>query len=260
MAALKQSSSTSFLFAPLRGSVTPPNSNSHVITPTTNCYQPLMAFKPETKREEMLLNALREAQKQENGYKEVLDNLQASMVLQRVYVLQAQEQIQSQGKPKPKKKKKLFGDGMPRLVSGDQFHKDAMEIEEEAQNKEEQASVRRLMRAEKQTEKEELKRLNVERVEQNNQRQQVYQEEIAVWKEEQKLAKIEQGKPWWTKSKLTGIEGRITQVAIEKPASVDATMREEKEEEDDNDNNGNEFDKEDDGGDNEDILDPDDDD
>ncbi|KAF9039915.1 hypothetical protein BJ165DRAFT_1530915 [Panaeolus papilionaceus] len=100
IAALQSTASTSFLFSPLRGSATPPPATTSVIIPTMNRYHALTQFEPETDWEWELIEKLLEAQERENQYKLTLSSMQATVVLQNVWVLKAKEQLQAQQKPK----------------------------------------------------------------------------------------------------------------------------------------------------------------
>ncbi|EMD41202.1 hypothetical protein CERSUDRAFT_35536, partial [Gelatoporia subvermispora B] len=75
-----------------------------------------------TSREEQLIAALRDSEARNETRKQQVIGLQATVVLQGMYVGRAHGQLQAQEeKAAQKRKNRVFGDGMPKLLTGDDF-------------------------------------------------------------------------------------------------------------------------------------------
>ncbi|OCH84426.1 hypothetical protein OBBRIDRAFT_690027, partial [Obba rivulosa] len=83
-----------------------------------------------TTREELLIAALQEAEGRNEARKQQVVGLQATVVLQGMYVGRAHEQLQAQeDKAAQKRKNRVFGDGMAKLLTGNQFFEAVEELE-----------------------------------------------------------------------------------------------------------------------------------
>lgn len=84
-----------------------------------------MNVEPETERERLLQNALRKSEAQEEHQQARLVEMQASLVLVQKYCDRVRNQLETQEKKAKKKgkgkNKRLHGDGMPRLLTSDEF-------------------------------------------------------------------------------------------------------------------------------------------
>ncbi|KIJ08197.1 hypothetical protein PAXINDRAFT_60948, partial [Paxillus involutus ATCC 200175] len=117
----------------------------------------LLAIEPNTKNEVLLLGALREAEERCEAYKQRVITLQAQTVLNEAYCnkLHFQLAFQEEKKKNPGAPGKLVEDGLPRLLSGDEFYEKVVEFTKWQKEKEVQKETR-------QAEREELKAANDE--------------------------------------------------------------------------------------------------
>ncbi|THU95546.1 hypothetical protein K435DRAFT_589243, partial [Dendrothele bispora CBS 962.96] len=125
------SSSMGYLISasPLTSANPPPSYHSSTISPLKRKYNTLLELKPATETESLLQDALRSSQNVLLHYKEVALSAQAYAVLANSYVGRASTQLQEaeERRKKPKKKGHLNGDGMPKLLSGDDFFEKVLE-------------------------------------------------------------------------------------------------------------------------------------
>ncbi|EIW58641.1 uncharacterized protein TRAVEDRAFT_94548, partial [Trametes versicolor FP-101664 SS1] len=83
-----------------------------------------------TELESQLQVALRESETRDDSRKSSMVTMQATVILQNVYIDRAQEKLQSQADQQGKKKKRrVFGDGLPKLLDGAQFFSEVVEYE-----------------------------------------------------------------------------------------------------------------------------------
>ena len=119
------SSSASFLITPgpvVSASVQPPEFNTVVLSPSKGHYQQLLALKANTPCEREYQMALYEAEVREAHFKGVIAGLQGAALLQGCYCDTLQSQLAAQEeKSKSKKKGKLVGDGLPWLLTDQDF-------------------------------------------------------------------------------------------------------------------------------------------
>ena len=116
----------SYLVEP--GSITsasqPPIFNPYLVSPTRNRYHNLLSKEPQTEQERRLQQALCESEAREKARKEQVLEMQATSVLQNLYVRGVQAELQAAAdhkKQKGKKKVRLNGDGKPKLLTADEF-------------------------------------------------------------------------------------------------------------------------------------------
>lgn len=107
-----------------------------------------LAITPTTANELLLLTALREAENKSLRSEIHAFELQASNILNEAYAARLTKKLAAQEEKRLKKAKtKLVGDGLPRLLSGDEFYELAKEKEREVQEEERQKAVRKDGRA-----------------------------------------------------------------------------------------------------------------
>ena len=160
--------------------------------------------------------ALREAEVREAHFKGVIAGLQGTALLQGHYCDTLQSQLTAQEeKSKGKKKGKLVGDGLPRLLTDQDFimwvqnHEDAQEQQAVAL---ETRKANREVRAEAMKE---WKKADAERKERNDEIKARFKEELRQWDTERDRAKRAKQKPGWKKP----TRGKLPPL-IPKPAKV----------------------------------------
>lgn len=156
---------------------------------------------PETELEEYLQDALMELIKRESHQEGAIHELRANMVLQSIYCERLRGQLharESVGKEK-KGSGKLLGDGLPRILTGDDFVK---KVQEFAQRQLEEEDARLQKRQEREQYASLLakwKLLDGARKQKDKARTAEFKEEMRCWKEEQRIAKTEKRRPAWNK-------------------------------------------------------------
>jgi hypothetical protein len=135
---------------------------------------------------------LQEAYEREDYYKGALYGMQSTAVLQEMYCKTLSSQLAAQEEKKVvRKREKLVGDGLPRLLTRDEFyhlvvdHNNVADAEVAAreshrQERDERASLMKAWKEE-----------DAKRLERNEVRRQEYKEELRQWEEERAKAKLE---------------------------------------------------------------------
>lgn len=109
------------------------------------CYTDLLNIPPATELEERLQAALREAENKYESLKAEVIVLQSGMVLNNTYCDILKNQLAAQEEARQKKRKtRLVGDGLPRLLSSEEFVQRVIEYTAEMQKKEETAKQKKL--------------------------------------------------------------------------------------------------------------------
>ncbi|KAF9238275.1 hypothetical protein BU15DRAFT_47895 [Melanogaster broomeanus] len=137
-------------------------------------------------------------------------------VLQSIYCGRMAEQLAAQEeKHKKAKKGQLNGDGLPRLLTGDDF----FDLVVERQKALEEEKVAKEIR---QREKEELsgviavwKEADKERKNRNKARREAFRKELDMWEQERALAKSEKRRIGWKRPKLGKLEPPAAKPAVE---------------------------------------------
>ena len=178
---------------------------------------------PSNEKEAAYQKALRESQARDIQSKAAMVGMQLTIVLQGLFCERLSSQLAGQeDKQKKRKKGQLNGDGLPRLLTGDDFyncvaeHERTSTIEEAAREAQKKRTNERagLMDPWKQAEK--------ERLERNNSRQIAFREETALWTEECTQAKDEQRQPGWAKPKLGRLEKPTPKPGVDGPDGDDS--------------------------------------
>jgi len=108
---------------PLNSSHQLPTYLPHPLTPTQKRKHALLDEEPDNEKERAYQDALLEAYAREAQYKSVLVGSQAMLVLQGMYVERVTKELANhEEKQKKKKKGQLNGDGLPKLLTGDEFY------------------------------------------------------------------------------------------------------------------------------------------
>jgi len=126
--------------------------------------------------------------------------------------LAAQEEKQRNAK---KKKGKLFGDGLPRLLTGDDFFDRVVDFENTAAEEEIAREDRRKKRDERAEVMTAWKRAEALRLERNKTRRQTFKDDLGAWEVERDLAKLEKRRTRWNQPKLGKLEPRSPKPTFE---------------------------------------------
>jgi DDE superfamily endonuclease len=234
------STSASFLTncSPLRSAYHLPPLTSVGFSPTRprERYRDLLASEPETARERLMQEALQDADTRYMSHKGMLRGMQASAILQEAYCDSAQAQLATQENKKKKKgNEKLMGDGLPRLLTDDDFVARVNAKHAAQEQAVVDAETKRMTREEH---AEEVKRwgvLDEARKKKNATTTAEWKKKVEEWESERDLAKQERRRPRWTKPKRGKLEK-----AIPKPKLVCVGNSEGAQEGDIRDESGNE--------------------
>ncbi len=173
------SSSISFVVspAPMTSAISPPLYSTHPISASKHRYSQLLNMEPLTDVEKLLQDALRESAELAESQKSQIRGMQATTVIQNVYVGLTHSQIQEheERKKRPKRKGK-FGDGMAKLVTGDEFTEGVKEHNKEVERQEDAKTAR-----------EEVARLYKEAM-----KQWTAQEKTALGTEQEKASQVQE--------------------------------------------------------------------
>ncbi|KAK0431516.1 hypothetical protein EV421DRAFT_1853303 [Armillaria borealis] len=116
-------SSGSFLVlsSSLQSSSSPLKYATSVISPMKQKYNDILSQQLWTELEASLQKALRESDERNMLQKGAMIGMQVAAVLQNIYVSQSQLQLQSAEEKGTKKRGGIMGDGMPKMMTGDDF-------------------------------------------------------------------------------------------------------------------------------------------
>ncbi|KAI0072523.1 hypothetical protein K474DRAFT_1604925, partial [Panus rudis PR-1116 ss-1] len=178
-------------------------------------YWDLLQAEPMTHLERNLQAALRESKSRNESWKVQVIAMQCQSIVQHDYVGRAQSQLQGQEEKRNKPATSVFGDGMPKLLSADEFYLMAFKQEAKAEAKKEAKAQRKSQREAYAHALAEWKILNKDHLERNQQRRTQYQEEKTRWELERALAKAEGRQARWAKPKQHGIEKPIRRPKLE---------------------------------------------
>jgi hypothetical protein len=159
--------------------------------------------KPQTEREASLIQVLREADERDEWWKRAMIGMQATAMLQGMYVAKVQGHLEEHEQRAGKKKtgNRLFGDGYGKLLSGNDFYNSSLEIEELAKRKSEEKAERIRRQEMHAIVVAEWKRNESARKARNNEVRTNHQNAVKAWEAERDLAKEKKRKPRWTKPK-----------------------------------------------------------
>lgn len=213
-----RSTSASYLTdaTPLQSTSQPPTFIPFTISPLKkNRNVDLLTMEPMNIREWNLQNALKDAETRDYARKEAVIDLQATAVLQGMYVKKAQIQVQTQAeKGKKKPTRRVLGDGMPRLLDDPTFVAKVVESEERLQKEADDKAERKRRKEARSVELALWKTAEKERKARNDVKRLTHQESVKAWEEERNQAKLEQRRPRWTKPKLGPLESPIPKPVV----------------------------------------------
>ncbi|KAL1702629.1 hypothetical protein EV121DRAFT_209612 [Schizophyllum commune] len=162
-----------------------------------------LAITPENEREASMLALIRDLEESNESYRRLLIEAQAVNILNQLYNAQLKEKLaQRDLKAKQKNTKgRLMGDGLPVVLTGDEFYQRVVEYEEEQQRRKDQRRARQVSRAEFAKAMEEYEKRKEAREEAWDERHRVWEQEKLQWVAE---------KVQWAKDKRAGkVRGRF---------------------------------------------------
>ncbi|KIK93751.1 hypothetical protein PAXRUDRAFT_46480, partial [Paxillus rubicundulus Ve08.2h10] len=161
---------------------TPLNSSHHLptyvpspVTPTRKRKHELLDEEPKNDKEHAYQTALHESYSREAQYKSALFGMQSTVILQSMYCDRVSEQLAAQEESQRKKKKgQLNGDGLPRLLTGDQFYECVVEHQKNTEEEKIVQKNRRKQREEQARLMTAWKEVDEEQKRRNKARREVY--------------------------------------------------------------------------------------
>ncbi|KAI6019098.1 hypothetical protein EDC04DRAFT_2576127 [Pisolithus marmoratus] len=188
------------------------------VTPTRKHSHRLLEREPESDLECAYQGALQLSLARENQAKAALVGMQSTVVLQSLFCGRLSNQLAAQeDKQKEQKKRrgKLVGDGLPRLLTGNEFYSRVVEFERSAADEELERRSRQKRREERAEEMAVWKAAEVERRERNKARKLAYKVELATWEVERDAAKLLRRQPCWKQPKLGKLEPPLPKPVFE---------------------------------------------
>ena len=188
---------------PPNSKVKPPRFTPYTVSPMKHHRQPILDDEPQTEGEAALIQALREAEERDAWRKQAMIGMQATAMLQGMYVSKVQGHLEEHETRAAKKKtgNRLFGDGYGKLLTSDDFYNSSLEIEEKAKQKAEEKAERARKREDHATVVTLWKNDEAARKARNIQIRKSHQDAVKAWEAECDRAKEERRKPQWIKPK-----------------------------------------------------------
>ncbi|EIN03599.1 hypothetical protein PUNSTDRAFT_77752 [Punctularia strigosozonata HHB-11173 SS5] len=210
--------------SPLTSDRPHPTIDPVTISPVKPKHADLLTKSPETEREALLQHALHKSEVNAAYLKGQLLGQQAGMVLQSLYCERVRRQLATQEKKEDKagKKKRIMGDGMPKLLTSDEFVQLVID-HEEAELETERTKARRRKLAEKRAKlMEKWKEDEKARLERNKAQRQRFKDEMEAYEVEKANAKAEKRKLHLCKPKLGKVEAQAPKPKISETTDDDS--------------------------------------
>ncbi|KAI6017782.1 hypothetical protein BKA83DRAFT_17153 [Pisolithus microcarpus] len=189
------------------------------VTPTRKRTDKLLEQEPQNDVERAYQDALQLSLARENQAKAELVGMHSTVILQSLFCgrlssqLAAQEEKQKEQK---KKKGKLVGNGLPRLLTGDEFYSRVVEFEKSAADEELEHKRRQKQREGRAEATTTWKVAEIAQQEHNKVQRQEYKVELAAWVVERDAAKLEKQQPHWGQPKLGKLEPLLPKPVFER--------------------------------------------
>jgi len=182
-----------------------------LVSPTKNHHIDLLTIQPKTRNEINLLAALRESEARVQSLKNRVVERQATNILNEMYCDTLRRQLAHQEKKKSglKGKGKLVGDGLPRLLSGDDFNEKVVEHTKWQEREEGEKAARRQAREDRTEALTAWKKREEERKQENDCKRQRYKDAVKAWEAAKVKARTEKQKFGQLKPKMEKLEGPI---------------------------------------------------
>jgi hypothetical protein len=205
-----RTSSSSFMVSssPIQSTSAPPTFAPTPISPYSQKkarYSVLLSEPPSNVREEELQNSVRELLVASKHHTSQIVNMQSSLVLNGAYCDLVRGQLAAQEDSKKSKKKgRLVGDGMPRLLTSNEFVRRVVAFQKTAEDTAVESEKRRVTKAERKEAMTGWRRLEKIRKDENQAIRARWQESVTAWEVERDRAKLAGRRPAWKKPVLTG--------------------------------------------------------
>ncbi|KAF4566342.1 hypothetical protein AB1N83_014465 [Pleurotus pulmonarius] len=174
-----------------------------LVSPQKPKYRELLSAIPSTKLEEDLQHALEMLWAKYSQKKVDLISAQSALVLNSAYCDLVQGQLQAQEESHKKAKKgRLVGDGLPRLLSAQDFVTRVADFHQQAQDREKAQKQQKATREDHARELAIWRQLEGERIEENKKVRTRWQELVKAWEEERDAVKREKREIGWKKPLL----------------------------------------------------------
>ncbi|KAF5344297.1 hypothetical protein D9758_012308 [Tetrapyrgos nigripes] len=198
--------STSFLVSssPIRSATaTLPRMPTFQISPIKlDLNAALLRAPPSTVREELLLE-LRKMTRKYNSLKETAISLQSSLILNSVYCDTLHERLAAQEETKKRvSKARLMGDGMPKLLTSEEFVKRVEDFAKESEEKAKKLQDKQASKEEVAAAKREWMALCEARKKENERLHEMWVADKALWREEKSKGVCTRPEPKWGSIKL----------------------------------------------------------
>ncbi|KAK0451961.1 uncharacterized protein EV420DRAFT_1274010, partial [Desarmillaria tabescens] len=233
---LKDLVSSSALFlvssAPLHASLSPPKFVTSVISPLKRKYSDLLNQELQTKHEANLCEALQESEGQNICWKGSMIGMQATAVLQNIYIGQSQLQLQSAKEKSKRKRGDIMGNGLLKMMTGDAFFGVVTAHKEEAERARKKKAQHVLLQCKQIKATAWWAKEDKRRVDRNNKKHECFHQSLLEWQDKKRNGHSTHG----DKPKLADF-GEIekafpkyTQNQVEALSSDEDTSKEEEEE------------------------------
>jgi len=222
--------------SPFHSSHPYPLYKANTISPFRKRYQDLLSLKPTSVIEAQLQRALAESEERDETRKQMMVAMQATTVLQNVYVTRTNTQLHAQEEKiaKKNKKNKKFK-GRASLLTADRFFEEIVELEAAQERAAQEKEQRKAVRETHGVALSNWKKQEDSRKERNEEVRRQYQEGVKEWEEERDCARAERRRPAWTKPKMSTMEKGIPRPKKPQATGPDSEEEEEEEEEGDDD-------------------------
>jgi hypothetical protein len=163
----------------------------HTIIPPPNTFNTLLNLQPKTANKALLLAALRESRAQAESLQQRVVELQASNILNETYCNKLRFQLavkEEKQKGKGKGKGRLMGDGLPKMLTSDEFYEKVAEFSEWKQQEEAHKQAQMESRGQWQAALKEWEANEVTRKEENEDIRERNKHSLKVWQDSKKAA------------------------------------------------------------------------
>ncbi|KIK32131.1 hypothetical protein CY34DRAFT_102187 [Suillus luteus UH-Slu-Lm8-n1] len=230
------STSAAFLVSssPVRSTNSLPTFIPIPMTPTRKRNHDLLKTEPESAKEQLYQDALHTAYDCETHYKSSLVSMQSTIVLQSMFCDRLSSQLAAQEEKKQNSKRggQLVGDGLPRLLTGDEFYHRVVEHQRAAEEEEAGREARRMEREGRAELLKTWKEAEAARLVRNEVRRTAYRDQVKLWEAERDRAKLERQRPAWNKPKLGKLEAPLPRPTLNDPEASEEGQQDGSDEED----------------------------
>jgi hypothetical protein len=215
--------------SPVKSNEKPPAIDPILLSPAKPRYTDMLTQKPETELEVLLQMALRDAEIKEAVQKGFIRGQQAALVLQELYCARVRRQLATREKKNAPKKHKLFGNGLPKMLTGNEFVRQVIENSDIDKRQAVKKERRRELCKQKAALMEAWRRDEEKRVKENEAVLMAWKVEVAEWEAERDIARTEHRKPRWKKPTRPKVQKQAPKPHIPKSAPMVDAMNSEEE-------------------------------